>query len=204
MKPRQPCGTSTFQREDCAHLLSWPSSHFALLPACCTVRISQDTLNTTVCTAELALSVYALVYVMALHSVKTASSGLCVGVQLETRVETLVETRDAQDEEVARLAARMAVLDSELAQAPQQLAVPAQPPAMPGPGDCSPGIGCNKLGRLVNRIILSSWSAATAGTHVVTVLVKSALSRLVRSDLDRQHLNMRSTLPWSFHDGHFP
>lgn len=55
-------------------------------------------------------------------------------VQLETRVETLVETRDAQDEEVARLAGRVAVLESELAQPPQPHTAAAQPPAMPGPG----------------------------------------------------------------------
>lgn len=58
----------------------------------------------------------------------------CDYVQLETRVETLVETRDAQDEEVARLAGRLAVLESELAQSPNPPPAAAQPPAMPGPG----------------------------------------------------------------------
>ena len=57
-----------------------------------------------------------------------------VWAQLEVRAQALAESRDAQDEEVARLAGRIAVLESELRQTAGGSPTAPQPPAMPGPG----------------------------------------------------------------------
>jgi hypothetical protein len=50
------------------------------------------------------------------------------------RAQALAESRDAQDGEVACLAARIAVLESELRQTAGGSPAAPQPPAMPGPG----------------------------------------------------------------------
>jgi hypothetical protein len=50
------------------------------------------------------------------------------------RAQALAESRDAQDEEVARLTGRIAVLESEFRQTAGGSPAAPQPPAMPGPG----------------------------------------------------------------------
>ena len=72
------------------------------------------------------------------------------------RAQALAESRDAQDEEVARLAGRIAVLESELRQTAGGLPAAPQPPAMPGPGSAKVGVMLSE--HLKRCLSCTSWT----------------------------------------------